>query len=206
MNPNKKSKSVLKTNVIYGLLVLVPTAIIFLLLEKVVEILEKMAVAFNLESTLSFVIAVLLGLLLLFFLCFIIGAFVRTRIGSLSLERLERKVLNQIPGYEIISNVLKGFAEKRTAYPAAMIQLYGQGTAVLGFIMEENDNGSLTVFVPSAPTLTVGSLHLVDRERVTILEAGSMDVTNCISQWGVGSQKILSSHMNKKEGRDKLEQ
>lgn len=191
MNANNNSKSVFKTNVIYGLLVLVPSAIIFLLLAKIIEILEKTAVAFNLESTTGLVVAIMLGLLILLILCFVVGAFVRTQIGSWSLERLERKVLKQIPGYEIISNVLKGFAEKRTAYPAALIQLYGHGTAVLGFIMEENDNGSLTVFVPSAPTLTVGSLHVVDRERVTILEAGSMDITNCISQWGIGSQKIL---------------
>ena len=89
--------------------------------------------------------------------------------------------------------MLKGFAEKRTAYPAAIVRLYGPGTAVLGFIMEENENGSLTVFVPSAPALTVGSLHVVDRERVTILEAGGMDITNCISQWGIGLQNILGT-------------
>ena len=187
----KKSKSVFRTNVVYGLLVLVPAAILFLLLAKIVEILEKMATPLNLQSTTSVLVAIMLSLLLLLSLCFVVGMFVRTQIGSWSLERLERKVLNQIPGYEIISNVLKGFAEKRTAYPAAMVRLYGPGTAVLGFIMEENENGSLTVFVPSVPTLTVGSLHVVDRERVTILEAGSLDITNCISQWGIGSQKIL---------------
>ena len=182
-----------RTNVIYGLLVIVPAAIIFLLLVKIVEILENVAAPLNLESSTNFVVAILLGLLLLLLLCFVVGAFVRTRIGSWSLERLEGKILNQIPGYAIISNMLRGFAEKRTAYPAAMVRLYGPGTAVLGFIMEENENGSLTVFVPSAPTLTVGSLHVVDRERVTILEAGFMDVTNCISQWGIGSQNILGS-------------
>ena len=182
-----------RTNVIYGLLVLVPAAIIFLLLVKIVEILEKMAAPLNLESSTNVVVAILLGLLLLLLLCFVVGAFVRTQIGSWSLERLERKILNQIPGYEIISNMLRGFAEKRTAYPAAMVRLYGPGTAVLGFIMEENENGSLTVFVPSAPALTVGSLHVVDRERVTILEAGFMDVTNCISQWGIGLQNILGT-------------
>ena len=182
-----------RTNVIYGLIVLVPAAIIFLLLVKIVEILEKMAAPLNLESSTNVVVAILLGLLLLLLLCFVVGAFVRTRIGSWSLERLERKILNQIPGYEIISNMLRGFAEKRTAYPAAMVRLYGPGTAVLGFIMEENENGSLTVFVPSAPALTVGSLHVVDRERVTILEAGFMDVTNCISQWGIGLQNILGT-------------
>jgi uncharacterized membrane protein len=193
MNSMKKSKSVFRTNVIYGLIVLVPAAIIFLLLVKIVEILEKIAAPLNLQSTTGILVAILLGLLLLLLLCFVVGAFVRTRIGSWSLERLERKILKQIPGYEIISNVLRGFVEKRTAYPAAMVRLYGPGTAVLGFIMEENDNDSLTVFVPSAPTLTVGSLHVVDRERVTILEAGIMSVTNCISQWGIGSQNILGS-------------
>ena len=61
---NEKEKSVLKTNVVYGLLVLVPTAIIFLLLTKIVEILEKMAVPLNLESNTSVVVAIMLGLLL----------------------------------------------------------------------------------------------------------------------------------------------
>jgi len=45
--------------------------------------------------------------------------------------------------------------------------------------------------VPSAPALTVGSLHVVDRDRVTFLEATTVDVANCISQWGIGSDKAL---------------
>ena len=192
----KKTQSVFRTNVIYGLLVLIPSAIILLLLAKIVEILETIAKPLNLQSATSVVGAIILALLLVLLLCFVVGAFVRTKLGSWSLERFERTILKQIPGYEIISNVLKGFAEKRTAYRAALVRLYGPGTGVLGFVMEENDNGRVTVFVPSIPTLTVGSLHIVDRERVTMLEAGSIDVTNCISQWGIGSQKILGgSHL-----------
>ena len=57
--------------------------------------------------------------------------------------------------------------------------------------MEENQNGVLTVFLPSAPALTVGSLHVVERDRVTFLDASTVDVANCISQWGIGSQKVL---------------
>jgi len=188
-----KTKSVFRTNVIYGVLVLVPLGVIVLLLAKIVEILEKIAEPLNLQSATSVIGAVILAVLLVLILCFVVGMFVRTRLGSWSLERFERTVLKQIPGYEIISNALKGFAEKKTAYRAALVRLCGPGTGVLGFIMEENDNGSLTVFVPSVPTLTMGSLHVVDRERVTLLEAGSIDVTNCISQWGIGSRKILGS-------------
>ena len=189
----KKNKSVFRTNVIYGVLVLVPLAVIVLLLAKIVEILEKIAAPLNLQSYTSVIGAVILAVALVLTLCFVVGAFVRTRLGSWSLERFERTILSQIPGYAILSNALKGFAEKKTAYRAALVQLYGPGTGVLGFVMEENDNGSITVFVPSVPTLTMGSLHVVDRERVTMLEAGSIDVTNCISQWGIGSRKILGS-------------
>ena len=189
----KKNKSVFRTNVIYGVLVLVPLAVIVLLLAKIVEILENIAEPLNLQSYTSVIGAVILAVALVLTLCFVVGAFVRTRLGSWSLERFERTILSQIPGYAILSNALKGFAEKKTAYPAALVQLYGPGTGVLGFVMEENDNGSVTVFVPSVPTLTMGSLHVVDHERVTMLEAGSIDVTNCISQWGIGSRKILGS-------------
>lgn len=188
-----KTKSVFRTNVIYGVLVLVPLSVIVLLLAKIVEILEKIAEPLGLQSAASVIGAAILAVLLVFLLCFFVGAFVRTRLGSWSLERFERSVLKQIPGYEIISNALKGFAEKKAAYRAALVRLYGPGTGVLGFVMEENGNGNLTVFVPSVPTLTVGSLHVVDRERVTLLDAGSIDVTNCISQWGIGSSKILGS-------------
>jgi uncharacterized membrane protein len=188
-----KSKSVFRTNVIYGVLVLVPMAVIVLLLAKIVEILEEIAKPLNLQSATSIIGAIILAVLLVLLLCFIVGACVRTRLGSWSLERFERTILKQIPGYEIISNALKGFAEKKTAYRAALVQLYGPGTGVPGFVMEENNNGSVTVFVPSVPTLTIGNLHVVDRDRVTMLEAGSIDVSNCISQWGIGSQKILGS-------------
>jgi uncharacterized membrane protein len=187
----KKTQSVFKTNIIYGVLVLVPLAVIILLLAEIVGILEKIAESLQVQTATGVIGAVILALLLVVTICFIVGAMVRTRLGAWSFERFERKILFQIPGFAIISNALKGFAEKRTAYRAALVQLYGPGTGVLGFVMEENDNHSVTVFIPSVPTLTMGSLHIVDRERVTMIEAGSIDVTNCISQWGIGSQKIL---------------
>ncbi len=187
----RETKSVFRTNIIYGVLVLVPLAVIVLLLAEIVEILEKIAEPLDLQSTISVVGAIIIALLLVLSICFIVGALVRTRIGSRSMDRFERTLLQKIPGYQIISNALKGFAEKKTAYRAALVSLYGPGTGVLGFIMEENDNGSLTVFVPSVPTLTVGSLHVVDKDRITLLEAGSMEVGDCISQWGMGSQRIL---------------
>jgi len=62
--------------------------------------------------------------------------------------------------------------------------------------MEEHDNGLLTVFVPSTPVLTVGNLYIVEPERVTRLTAGASEVADCISQWGMGSKKIIADSVS----------
>ena len=59
--------------------------------------------------------------------------------------------------------------------------------------MEENDNGSVTVFVPSSPAITIGTIYIVDRSRVTPLEVSMIDVVDCISQWGIGSGRIIGN-------------
>jgi uncharacterized membrane protein len=50
----------------------------------------------------------------------------------------------------------------------------------------------LTIFVPASPALTVGVVHVVDASVVTRLEASVADVTGCVSQWGIGSRKVLA--------------
>ena len=196
----KKKLSLFKTNIIYGVLVIVPLAVIILFLSKIIEILQKIAKPLGLESYLSASLVVIIGFLLLLTICFVIGMLVRTSIGAYSFERLENKVLKQIPGYQIISRALKGFAAEETAYPKALVRLLGSEAAVLGFVMEENDDGSVTVFVPSSPAITVGGVFIVDRSRVTILQASTMEIVDCLSQWGIGSRKILGKqHLERSE-------
>ena len=187
----KKSKSWFKTNLAYGLMIVVPLAVLVLLLAKLVELLQGVAASMRLESTLGAGLAVVAAFMVLLVVCLTLGAIVRTRIGTWSFERIERMILQRVPGYELIGNILKGFVVQKDAYPAVLVQLHGPGTAVFGLVMEEHANGVLTVFLPSAPALTVGSLHVVERDRVTFIDASTVDVANCISQWGIGSQKVL---------------
>jgi uncharacterized membrane protein len=189
----KKSKSWFKTNLAYGLMIVVPLAVLALLLAKLVELLQGVAASMRLESTLGAGLAVVIAFMVLLIVCLTLGAIVRTRIGSWSFERIERMILQRVPGYELIGNILKGFVMQKDAYPAVLVQLHGPGTAVFGLVMEEHANGVLTVFLPSAPALTVGSLHVVERDRVTFIDASTVDVANCISQWGIGSQKVLGA-------------
>jgi len=188
----KQTKSNFKTNVIYGIIVAFPFAIIFIILEKLVNFLRGVATLIGLDSTFAASLAVILAVVFLLIVFYAIGAFMHTKIGSLSFERLEKKIFIQIPGYKIISNMLKGFTEdKIKAYRPALVQLYQPGTSVFCFVMEENDNNSMTVFVPSVPTLTVGSLHVVEPDLVTFLEVKHREIVDCMTEWGIGSNKIV---------------
>ena len=103
--------------------------------------------------------------MLMIAICYAIGALVRTRIGALSFERIEKRLLQHVPFYKIISNILKGFADADMAYPPVLAQLSAPGAAVMGVVVEENPNDTLTVFVPTAPAMTVGNLHILSRDR-----------------------------------------
>ncbi len=185
----------IKTNVVYGLIAIIPIAIVILLLAKVVEVLkgigEPIAERLDMAPVVAALVAVVVAVAVILVACFVIGAAVRTRIGAWSFEKVEKAILARVPGYDLIQNVLRGFAEKRTAYPAALVSLFCPGTGVFGLVMENNGDGTVTVFIASAPTLTVGAVHVVDRDRVRMLDAGLMSVTDCVSQWGVGSAKVL---------------
>ena len=187
-----KSKPAFKAKMIYGLVVTIPIAVLIIILIKLVEVLDKIAKATGLHSAFGAGLAVILALLLLLIVCYVIGSLVQTQILSLTFDKLEKKVLKQLPGYKIISNIIKGFTEGQIeAYQPAMIQLDQPGVKVLGFVMEENDNDTITVFVPSVPAPTIGGLYIVERDRVTFLESSRLDVINCITEWGVGSNKFI---------------
>jgi uncharacterized membrane protein len=190
-----------RANIVYGLLVLAPLGIVVLVLAKGVEILraisEPLAAVLGMESGVFVgASAVVIAALVLVIFCYLVGSFVRTSVGSWSFEKLEKTLLKEIPGYQIIGNVLKGFAGEDVAqYRAARIDLYGTGSAVLGFVMEELASGEIVVFVPLAPTLTIGAVHVVAADRVRLLES-AMEVTQSISRWGVGSRRALEGVPN----------
>ena len=190
---SKKSRHSTAGTVIYGLFILVPITVVFLLLVKLTEILEKIAAPLGLESSfgaaIALLIAVIAAVLVVGLLSWIAGAMMRRLV---SFQKFESTILDQIPGYQIVANVVKGFSDDGASYSPALIELQGAGVAAFGFVMEEHESGKATVYIPTTPVLTVGAIYVVERDRITLLDAGASEVVDCISQWGVGSKKVIS--------------
>jgi uncharacterized membrane protein len=189
MKPDVKTLFV--TNIVFGVIALVPIAIVALLVVEVFRLLGEVAKPLALESRLGAALVLIAGVAGFVVVCFLLGSLIRTRLGATTFETVERKLLNRLPIYEPLANLLRGFARKSEGYQPALVALFGPGTAVFGVVMEDNGDGTVTVFVPSAPTMAVGMVHVVAKDRVTALTASLSDVSTCISQWGVGSRKLL---------------
>ena len=190
----KKQKSyAFAKNTIYGLLVITPLAVIFLFMMKLVEVLEKLAIPLGLESGAGVIAVFVIAIVLVLLIGYIVGSTVNRLI---TFDQFEESLLKKLPGYEIISTIVKGFGKGESGYPAALVKLSSSEAAVFAFVMEENDNDLITVFVPSTPALTVGTVYVVNRESVTLLESTASDMMNCVSQWGIGTKKLLGNTLS----------
>ena len=154
--------------------------------------MELLGKQFGLSSAFGAGVVVVLALLFLLVFLFLLGAMLRTKIGTWVHGKLEQKLLTQLPGYTILSSVLRGFVETNDSYQPAKIYLQSEAVAVLGFVMEENSDDTLTVFIPSTPAITIGNIYIVSPDRVTLLSANHLDLLNCIADWGSGTAKVLN--------------
>ena len=175
----------------YGLCVIIPLVILGLVFVKLAEVLEKVAKPLGLDTYLGATLVIVIAVLVILLVCFLIGLIVQK---ALSFNTFEEKVLKQVPGYEIIATIVKGFGSSGNtkAFPSVMFDLYGSGAAALGFIMEEHEDGLFTVFVPSSPVLTIGNVYIAKAEQLTLLDAKGQDVADCLSKWGMGSGNLLT--------------
>ncbi len=182
--------SYIRTNILYGIVFLVPIAAFILVAYYIFGIWKGVLLPLSNQLGLSTVesrtLAVVMAVAALLIICFVIGYLIRTRFGAWTFEHLEKRFFNQLPGYHIIATMLRGFADKENAYPPALVTLIPNGPAVLAFVVEDRNGPQLTVYVPSAPLITVGQVYLVDRENVKILGGKTIDAVNCMSQWGIG--------------------
>jgi uncharacterized membrane protein len=185
-----KAKGQFRNTIIYGAIALLPVLILAYGVYKVHQLVSKVVVAIapvlGESAFYGTGVILLMTVVSLVLLCFLMGTLVNSQLGANVFEDI-------LPGYEIVTNLMRGIAGNEKAYPPALITLFAPGTSVLGFIMEDLGDAYVTVFVPSTPVVTVGAIHVVERTRVRMIDASSRDAAECIAQWGIGAKELLQS-------------
>jgi uncharacterized membrane protein len=178
-----------------GLLILVPLAIIFLAVMEIYTLLEDTAAFAALEfpfpPIVNGLIFLVLGAAAAFLLCLIIGLLMATGPGQRFGQFVQKGIGEKIPLLGLIRNLTMSLTGAgNSQLKAVEVNLYGDGSCQLGFLIETLRDTRCVIFIPGAPAATLGQTYIVPEERVKLLNAPLPSVVNCITQWGTGAREL----------------
>jgi len=196
----KQLKRFLLTTLIGGFVVLLPLALFYFLLKLVlglvVNILNPLSAIIEARLNLdvpSMLIDVMSFVIVIAF-CFIVGLFIRTKIGKDFFDVIERNYLYRLPLYGTIKETVQQFTgvKKMPFTDVVLVDVFSNGVRMLGFVTDEHDTGNFTVFVPTGPNPTNGFIFHVPKENVEHLsDTHTDDAMRTIIGVGVGSAKVF---------------
>lgn len=191
----KKVISKIKDRIITGAIVVVPIAVIGVvladliknLIAKTAPLTEKMALGGPISRT---IVVILILVLVIGVFLFINGRILKTYVGKGFSNWLEKKILVYVPFYKTLKGVTNQFAgvgEKN--YQLVEVDLYGNNNKLLGLITETLSDGRFFVYIPFAPVINIGQVHIVAKENVKILDISVKEATDIITRIGFDSSK-----------------
>ena len=176
-----------------GLLVVVPIYLAVLLLLKAMQSVAGLVRPFAMLLPAGLPAEHVLSLLLVLGLCFLIGLAIRTPTGRAIRERIEQSLFERIPGYALFRSLTQRLAgeSRENVWQPALAEI--EEALVPAFIIEELENGSFTVFVPSIPTPLAGAVYVLGRERVHPLDVPFTQAIQTVSRWGSGAKELVAA-------------
>jgi uncharacterized membrane protein len=185
----------LKMTVVGGLVVLVPVAVCaYMIVESVKVVLSALAPLakfLHVQSPAGIVAVELVAILVVVAACFLFGLLVQTAGGRAIGSWFERRLFKLLPGYEMIKKISRQFSGggEETLGTPVVVKL--GDSRQIGFLVEEHPSGEVAVFIPLAPALYLGSVHIIPAEHAERLNATLSEVADCITKAGFGSARVV---------------
>lgn len=186
----------LKTTASGGMFVLLPVLLLYLLLAEALELVVALATPITElfpEGTFDEVrFPVIIALVLIVGASFLIGLGLRSTTARRLGLSFERTVLGHLPMYDVLKRLTRGFSAEGQSVafkPAMMISQTGDRE--LAYVVEDHNDGNVTILLPWAPTPFAGTVKIVKREQVEALDVNLGEFTKIVSQWGVGVRDLL---------------
>lgn len=197
----RRVKTFFKTTIIGGVIVILPAIILGMafkwLFSKVREgikpltdlVIEQLALPESYEE----VIAILIVLAVIVLACFLLGLFVRTRIGRWTYNAFENSLLSKAPGYKMVKETVNQFLGKKESpfSSVALVRIFENDTKVTAFITDKHDDGTITVFVPTGPNPTSGFIYHLNEQYVHPVDVSVEDAMRSVISCGAGSKVLI---------------
>jgi uncharacterized membrane protein len=206
----KPIRDFLMTSLIGGTVVILPVAILLFILkwifDLVTNVIQPLTNLIVTRSQLRETVADILVIAIIITACFVVGVFVRTRLGTWVHLTQENRILRIAPGYSLIKETVVQLLGNRKRAPfssVALVQLFGNETLASAFITDRHEDGSCTVFVPTGPNPTSGNIYHLKGKYVHPVNVRIEDAMRSIISCGAGSTKLINAYIES-DGSDIL--
>ena len=189
----KFAREFLVNTLVGGLLIVLPIYLTVLVLLKGMQSLAALVRPLAMLLPAWLPAENLLSLALVLVVCFLIGVAVRTRVGVILRQWMDRAVFERLPGYGLFRSLTQRLAGegRENVWKPALVEI--EEALVPAFIIEEVADDRFTVFVPSVPTPLAGAVYILSRERVHPLDVSLTQAIKSISRWGSGSKDLVAA-------------
>ena len=204
----RRFRNFFKTTIIGGLVVILPLTIFLLAIKwlfgfitNAINPLTNLVLAYLQLPGLA---ADLMVIFVMILACFLVGLFVKTRLGHIIYEWIESGLLVKAPGYKLIKETVNQFlGKKKTPFSSvALVEIFGNDTKVTAFVTDTHEDGSYTVFVPTGPNPTSGQIFHLGAEYVHPVEVSIEDAMRSIISCGAGSDILIHALQKKSRSAD----
>ena len=186
----------LKATAAGGFFVLLPIVLLYLILAEMLELVVALATPIaDLFPKGTFDEAqfpVLLAIILILGASFLIGLVMYSQVGRSFGSWVERFFLGRLPMYKALKRLTRGFGQVQggKAFKPAMLKST-QGEQEIVYVIEEHNDGQMTILVPRAPAAFTGPIKIVSKDAIEMIDANLGDVSKVLSHWGVGVGELL---------------
>lgn len=195
----KKFNHFIKQSVIGGILVILPSVIIYFAFRwafrTVTDIIEPITNPIVNRTNAPEIAVDLLVILLILVGCFFVGTLASTGVGKWLHLRFDKSLAMLAPGYNIIRDIIHQLLGDNENSPfrrgdVAIVQV--MGGAMTGIVTSRHLNGHFTVFVPTGPNPTTGMIFHLPPEQVELMPGVKVeDALRTILSCGAGSAELF---------------
>ena len=195
----KRLAAFLKTTTLGGLFVVLPLLVVLGLLAKLVMGVHAVALSVMAkltgEGSEAAHFPILFAILIVVGISFAFGLALTSRRGQATGSWVERTILFHIPGYSALRAILGGLADgsKEGVVKSGLLTV-DPGIECFVLVIEDHGGNHLTVYIPGSPNPGSGSVQVVQRHLVRMLNVRMTDITGVLHQFGMGSAKVLAKH------------
>ncbi|WP_116810740.1 DUF502 domain-containing protein [Steroidobacter cummioxidans] len=188
----KKSLLFIAKSILSGFLIIAPLYLAVLLILKAVDAVGTLVRPLMRLLPDYLPAERLLSLLLVLFICFLIGLAIRTQSGRAASERIEKSLFERIPAYALFRSLTQQLVadSREKCWKPALAEI--EEALVPAFIIEELKDG-YTVFVPSVPTPLAGTVYILNRHRVHPVNVPFTQAVQVVARWGLGAKALYSA-------------